>query len=80
MLFALFKRDEVNIRCERVADTARMNDDRNFWSEVKRIRSSKPGTVRIVDAASDDNAIAQLFASKYRDLYTVCLKKHPRHF
>ena len=48
MLFALFKRDEVNILCERVVDTARMNDDRNFWSEVKRIRSSKPDTVRIV--------------------------------
>ena len=55
----------MNIRCERVADIARMNDDRNFWSEVERIRSSKPARVRRVDGASDDNAIVQLFASKH---------------
>jgi len=63
-------KDEVNIRCERVAATARMNNDRNFWSEVKRIQSCKPARVRTVDGASDNNAIAQLFASKYRDLYS----------
>ena len=40
------KKEEDNIRCERVAVTARMNDDRNFWSEVKRIRSNKPARVR----------------------------------
>jgi len=32
-------KDEDNIRCECLADTARVNGDRNFWSEVKKIPS-----------------------------------------
>jgi len=64
------KKDEDNIRCERIADIAAMNDDRNFWTEVKKIRSRKPARVRTVDGAGDDNGIAQLFASNYRDLYS----------
>ena len=26
-----------NIRCERIVNSALMNDDRNFWVEVKKI-------------------------------------------
>ena len=46
------------------------NDPRNFWSEVKRIRSNKAGTSRIVDGKSESISIAKLFASQYRELYT----------
>jgi len=47
-----------------------MNDDRNFGAEVKKIRgASKPTRCRMVDGVSDDNDIAQLFASSYKDLY-----------
>jgi hypothetical protein len=47
-------------------------DDRNFWAEIKRIRGNKAGTrpSKIVDGLSDVNSIAQLFADKYRDLYS----------
>jgi len=41
------------------------NDSHDFWSEVKKFRASKP-----VDDVSNENGIAQLFASSYKDLYT----------
>jgi len=65
-------------RCERVADIVRVNGDRNFWSKVKKIQSSKPATVRTIDGVSDDNSIAQLLASNYRDLYSSVPYKSPR--
>jgi len=30
------KKDEYNIRCERIMNTAAMNDDRSFWAEIKK--------------------------------------------
>ena len=63
------KKNEDNIRCERVVNTALRNDDRNFLAEVKKIRASKPTKCRMVDGVSGDNDIAQLFASSYKDLY-----------
>jgi len=63
------KKNEDNIRCERVVNTALRNDDRNFWVEIKKIRASKPTKCRMVDGVSGDNDIAQLFASSYKDLY-----------
>ena len=64
------KRDDERLMHERIADSMLNNDTRNFWSEVKRIRSNKAGTSRIVDGNSESISIAQLFASQYRDLYT----------
>ena len=28
--------DEYNIRCERIMNSAAMNDDRSFWAEIKK--------------------------------------------
>ena len=64
------RKDEDNIRCERIMNTAEMNDDCNFWSEIKRIRAKKPARCKTVDGFSNDDDIAQLFASSYKDLYT----------
>ena len=36
------KKDEYNIRCERIMNSAGMNDDRSFWAEIKKIRNAKP--------------------------------------
>ena len=55
---------------ERVA-AALLNDrGRNFWSEIKRIRSKKESISRSVDGLSEAESIAKLFAVKYRELYT----------
>ena len=64
------KRDEDNIINERLANSLLNNSNRDFWSEIKRIRSSKSGSCRTVDGQSEAISIAKLFADKYRDLYT----------
>ena len=55
---------------ERIADSILNNDARDFWSEIKRIRSNKAGTSRIVDGQTESVSIAKLFANQYRELYT----------
>jgi hypothetical protein len=46
------------------------NKSRNFWNEVKMIRNSKVHSSNIVDGCADSKCISQLFADKYRELYT----------
>jgi hypothetical protein len=63
------RQKEDDITRHRVADAFLHNDSRNFWSEIKRIRGSVTNTSRIVDGLPDGNAIARLFATKFRELY-----------
>ena len=64
------KRNEDAIVRERIADAVLDNEGRNFWAEIKRIRSSKASNCRIVDEMTDAGSISKMFADKYRDLYT----------
>jgi hypothetical protein len=42
----------------------------NFWTEVKKIHNGRACSARTVDGSTDEPLIAQLFANKYRSLYT----------
>jgi hypothetical protein len=64
------KRDQDKIINERIAVSILQNSSRDFWAEIKRIRSNKSGASRIVDGQANCVNIAKLFATKYRDLYT----------
>ena len=64
------KKDEDSIVRERVASALLNEGGRNFWSEIKRIRSNKESISRSVDGLSEAGSIANLFAVKYRELYT----------
>ena len=64
------RQDEDAIVRERIAESILNNNDRSFWTEIKRIRSSKAGLSNLVDGHTDVNSIAQLFAVKYRHLYS----------
>jgi len=66
------KRNEEHIVSERVADALLHNNARNFWSEIKRMRSSRSGVGRTVDDQTEPSSIARLFADNYRELYIVC--------
>jgi hypothetical protein len=55
---------------ERFANALAANNDRCFWHEAKRIRSTKRCRGNTVDGVSSSSDIAQLFASKFEDLYT----------
>ena len=64
------KRDEDNIINERLADSILNNSTRDFWSEIKRIRSNRSGTSRTVDGQTESITIAKLFDDKFQQLYT----------
>ena len=64
------RRDEDSIVRERIAKALIDDPSRNFWTEVKKLRISKASTSMIVDGLADESSIAQLFASKYRSLYS----------
>jgi hypothetical protein len=42
------KRDEGKMVNERIADSILNNNTRDFWSEIKRIRSNKCGTIVVL--------------------------------
>ena len=47
-----------------------INNNRDFWSEVKWLRSNKMSLSDMVDDFMSPCDIANFFASKYQDLYT----------
>jgi len=64
------KRDEDKIINERLAESLLNSGARDFWSEIKHIRSSETGTSCSFDGHTEAISIAKLVADKYRDLYT----------
>jgi len=46
------------------------NNERNFWSEVKRIRGNTTGIINSDDGLTESDVIAKLLAVKFRELYT----------
>ena len=64
------RKEEERITRDRFAHALAKNDSRNFWAEVKRIRTKRHTVSRTVDGRQDASSIAALFASKYQQLYT----------
>lgn len=64
------KKDEDSIVKDRLASALISDPSRDFWSEIKRIRNNKMCSTSVVDNCTDGPSIAQLFAYKYRSLYT----------
>ena len=64
------KKDEESFIRDRIANNLLNNNERNFWTEIKRIRCNKTGTNGSIDGLNDANSIARLFACKYKKLYT----------
>ena len=57
--------EELVVR-ERIANACMDDLNRSFWAKVEKIRHCSTGNSIIV---ANESAIAQLFASKYRNLY-----------
>jgi len=53
-----------------IAPSILSDDGRNFWAEIRRIRSSKASSSKTIDGLTDVERIAKLFAGKYKELYT----------
>ena len=59
--------DKIN---EKFAHALMDNNNRDFWKEVKHIRSNHSTSVKFVDGMCDSCDIAGIFATKYQDLYS----------
>ena len=64
------RRNERNIINERFTNAMLVDNIRDFWSEVKRLRSNKTCPCNMVDDITSPCDIANFFASKYQGLYT----------
>ncbi len=62
--------DEDHITRDRFATALYEHDDRNFWLEVRRIRSKAHSLSGVIDGKHDEESISDLFTAKYQKLYT----------
>jgi len=65
----MIRKNEERIVSERIA-TAMLSSGRNFWEEVKRIRSHSTVSSSTVDGISDASCISKLFADKCQVMYS----------
>ena len=68
------KREEANIVKERFAATITSDQNRDFWTEVRKIANKTAGTSATVDGISEPDRIAELFANKYQSLYSSVIQ------
>jgi len=64
------RRKETDIVNLRFASAVTENRSRDFWREAKRIRNSKNKVSSVVDDCCNADDVANLFSTKYQDLYT----------
>jgi hypothetical protein len=62
------KRNSDNIRAEQMAKALLLNQTRDFWSEVKKVRTSNNNIPSQIDNTSGESNISELFAEKYCDI------------
>ena len=64
------RRKEAEIVNRRFASALTENRNRDFWHEAKRIRNSKNKVSSVVDDCCNADGVANLFCTKYQELYT----------
>ena len=64
------KRDEQEIVKGRFVEAILKNDERDFWSETKRMRRKSMVSSNVVDGCCTAESIADYFANKYKELYS----------
>ena len=63
------RRNETDIINEKFAETIIENRGRDLWAEVQRVRRTHPSVSSVVDGLSQADDIADVFASKYQELF-----------
>ena len=64
------KRKEKILRRERFAESILKSDNRSFWYEVKKLSRTKRTQPSTIDGVSNPDDMCEVFASKYRNLYS----------
>ena len=63
------KRQNDEIRMEKMAEAISNNNYRDLFSEVRHIKGSNKINVPCIDNCKDDESIAEMFGNKYESLY-----------
>ncbi|ELU17001.1 hypothetical protein CAPTEDRAFT_201883 [Capitella teleta] len=63
-------RNQDNITADRMATKLHSDVNREFWDEVKRVRGNAKDCAGVIDDAVGEDAICDVFASKYEELYS----------
>jgi hypothetical protein len=64
-----YKKQENALRRQRMAEELAHNNTRQFWNEVNRVRPKKAPTAPVVDGASNEASISEVFVQKYEELF-----------
>jgi hypothetical protein len=63
-------RDEDEITRNRIVESLIANRDRDFWSEIKKIKARGRNVPSAIDSCSKPEDIANLFAGSYKQLFS----------
>jgi hypothetical protein len=63
------KKNEDRMRSERMAQAITANNHKNLWKEVNKLKGRKKTLPVVVDGVKGEAQIANIFASKYKELY-----------
>ena len=63
------KKDRDSIVKQRIANALLCDNNRSFWTEIRRIRKMNGAVTNTIDGINNVNEIATLFSQKYKELY-----------
>ena len=63
------KRDQDDIKKEKLADALYNNDNRELWAEIRRMKGAKVSGPISIDNITEEDKIADICTKKYYDLY-----------
>ena len=66
----MVKKNEDKLRSEKMASGLKSKNLKKFWQEVNRLKGRKKTLPIMVDGTKGDVDIAEIFANKYKNLYT----------
>ena len=64
------KRNEKQIRYQKMAESIKDNKTRDFFKEIKRMNSVKQVKAEMINKETDPKRIAEIFANKYVNLFS----------
>ncbi|ELT87357.1 hypothetical protein CAPTEDRAFT_185536 [Capitella teleta] len=62
-------RNQEKLRAEKMSESLQTGQQRNFWTEVQRMRRKHNPTIQNVDEVTEQDYIRDLFCEKYKELY-----------
>lgn len=62
-------RNQEKLQAEKMTESLHRGQQRNFWTEVQRMKRSHNPDIPEVDGVTGDDGIRSIFCAKYKDLY-----------